>query len=157
MCPRKKLPADPSSPASQALLREDLVYSDLIQETTLYQELYKASHLESCTLLVSRPWLGATDDALGRTLLKSLLYVLAERETRPASLILISSAVELACEGAETLSALARMEEEGVALMICGASLNWFKIRGQLRLGYISNMHDIAEVLMQSAKVISLS
>lgn len=150
------LPPENQAPEKKAIMREDLVYSNLIQETFLYQELYKSSHLESCTIFLSQPWLGPVDNALSRTLLKSFLYVIAERETRPASIILTSAAVELACEGAETLTALARMEAEGVAVMICGASLNFYKVREHLRIGYISNMHDIAEVMMQSAKVITL-
>jgi selenium metabolism protein YedF len=138
------------------LKQDELFYSNLIQESALYQELYCTRFLESMVIVLANPFLGQTDNPLNRTLLKSFIYVIAERETKPTNIVLLTKGVELACEGSEVLDALNRLEEEGVSIMVCGASLNYHKIRQFLKIGYISNMYDIVEVMMQNPKVITL-
>ena len=88
--------------------------------------------------------------------MKSFIYVMAERETKPSDIILMNKGVLLAVEGSPTLSAFRELERNGVSILCCGASLNGLKVRDHLGHGYISNMYDILEVLMRAKKVITL-
>lgn len=130
--------------------------ANIFKEACLEERLISEMKLESSCLLIQRDYLGPEDNALSRSLIKSLLYVLAEKETKPSDIVLINRGVLLALHDSPVLSALVELDRNGVSLLCCGASLNSLKVRDELALGYISNMYDIIEVLMRSRKVITL-
>lgn len=126
------------------------------RESLFFEEIFRQARLESCVVLIERRHLGERADEFGSELLRSLLFVLAGKETKPASFVLLAEAVSLACEGSPALPALDQLEADGVTLLICGASLNHLRLRAALRAGMVANMHDIAETLIRSHRVITL-
>lgn len=94
--------------------------------------------------------LGVGDEALGSILMKSFLKTLLDLETRPSHLILINSGVQLATEGSEVLETLRRLSEKGVEILSCGTCLDFYGLKGKLRVGMISNMYDIAQSLLEA-------
>ena len=140
----------PDGPAPRAALL------DRLRESAFFDELARHGRLESCVLLFERPYLGDRDEAFGRGLLTSLLYVLSEKEAMPSTIVLLAGAATLACDGSAALRQLTRMAEGGVSVLVCGASLNRARRRAALRVGEAVNMHDIAEVLLRSSRVITL-
>lgn len=134
---------------------EILKDASFLKEATLEEKLFSDIKLDSTCLLVTRNFVGS-DDALGQLLMKSLFYVMSEKETKPSDIILVNRGVFLAVEGSPVLSALHELDRSGVSIMCCGTSLNHFKVRDELALGYVSNMYDIVEVLMKAKKVITL-
>lgn len=126
-----------------------------LKETVLEEKLIENIKIESSCILVTKNFIG-NDDDLGNLLIKSFFYVLSEKDTKPSDIILINRGIFLAIEGSEVLNALIKLSNDGVSILCCGSSLNYFKVREELAIGYISNMNDIIEVLMKSKKVITI-
>jgi len=132
-------------------------FSDnIFRESCLEERLISEMKLESSCFLIQRDYLGPDDNALSHSLMKSLFYVMAEKETKPSDIILINRGVLLSLHDSPVLSALLELDRNGVSILCCGASLNHLKVRDELAIGFISNMYDILEVLMRSRKVITL-
>jgi len=138
-------------------LNFDSFYVNILKETSALDERVLGEiQIESNCFLVKNDFIGEADTALGHGLIKSLFYVMAEKETKPSDIILINRGVLLAVSGSPVLSALCELERSGVSILCCGTSLNHFKMRENLSIGYVSNMYDILEVLMRAKKVISI-
>jgi selenium metabolism protein YedF len=135
---------------------EILKDGSFLKEATLEEKLISDIKLESTCILITRNYIGSEDGQIGQLLMKSFFYVMSEKETKPSDIILVNRGVFLAAEGSPVLSALHELDRSGVSIMCCGTSLNHFKVREELDLGYVSNMYDILEVLMKARKVITL-
>jgi TusA-related sulfurtransferase len=64
--------------------------------------------------------------------------------------------VKLACEGSPVLDDLCALEAAGVDILACGTCLNYFELQEKLAVGRVSNMYDIAEVMLNASKVVNL-
>ncbi|HOD41060.1 MAG: hypothetical protein BWY32_02423 [bacterium ADurb.Bin243] len=135
---------------------EILKDNSFLQQTTFEEKVLSDIKLESTCILVTKNYIGCEDNQLGQLLMKSFFYVMSEKETKPSDIILINRGVFLAAEGSPVLSALHELDRSGVSIMCCGTSLNHFKVREELNLGFVSNMYDIVEVLLRAKKVITL-
>ncbi|HNY13448.1 MAG TPA: sulfurtransferase-like selenium metabolism protein YedF [Candidatus Wallbacteria bacterium] len=134
----------------------DNFYINISKETSAIEErILGEIQIESSCFLVKNDFIGESD-ALGHGLIKSLFYVMAEKETKPSDIILINRGVLLAASGSPILSALCELERSGVSILCCGTSLNHYKMHDSLSIGYVSNMYDILEVLMRAKKVVSI-
>ena len=60
----------------------------------------------------------------------------------------------LSCEGSDALEDLKEMEAMGVEIRTCGTCLNHYGLEERLRVGDVTNMYDITEILMQAEKII---
>jgi selenium metabolism protein YedF len=130
--------------------------NSFLQQTTFEEKVLSDIKLESSCVLVTKNYIGDEDGTLGQLLMKSFFYVMSEKETKPSDIILINRGVFLAAEGSPVLNALHELDRGGVSIMCCGTSLNHFKVREELNLGFVSNMYDIVEVLLHAKKVITL-
>lgn len=54
----------------------------------------------------------------------------------------------------EVLPELKSLEETGVGLLVCGACLDFYKVRERLAVGQVSNMFTILETQMQAHCII---
>jgi selenium metabolism protein YedF len=99
-------------------------------------------------ILLSSDRLGQGDDELGRLLMTLFLRTLAQLPSQPAVLALMNGGVKLALVDSETLAPLQAVANQGVKVMVCGTCLDFFGVRDQLRVGTVSNMYELAEVLM---------
>lgn len=111
---------------------------------------------EERVLLITSDILGYGADDLGRLLMKNFLFTLLETGTTPARILLLNSGVLLAVQGAETVEALKRLEEQGVEVFSCGICLDYFKKKDLLAVGMITNMFSTAEHLLAATSVIKL-
>ncbi len=107
-------------------------------------------------ILVTSDKLGAGDDILGATLMKSYLYALAESDKLPTDLFFLNSGVKLAAEGSEVLDSLKKLEERGVNIASCGVCLDFYKIKDSLQVGEITNMYTIIEKMNNADNAIKL-
>jgi len=101
------------------------------------------------TIFIAADRLGQGDDELGRLLMKGFLYALAEGERLPRRIILMNSGVSLAAEGSASLANLRRIEARGVEILACGTCLDFFALKASLGAGRVSNMYEIAALLME--------
>jgi selenium metabolism protein YedF len=107
-------------------------------------------------LVVSADVMGRGERELGNILLRAFFHTLGEVEPVPQTIILFNTAVKLACEGSPVLDDLCALEAAGVDILACGTCLNYFELQEKLAVGRVSNMYDIAEVMLNASKMVNL-
>jgi selenium metabolism protein YedF len=99
---------------------------------------------------------GKGSDELGAILMKAFLNTLWDHQPRPAKLIFVNAGVFLATEGSNVLDSLELLDKEGVEILACGTCLAFFGVKEKLKVGKVSNMHEIVSSLMTAGRVINL-
>ena len=98
--------------------------------------------------------MGSGDEVLGKLLMKGFVYALSQQEILPEKILLYNGGAFLSCEGSDALEDLKEMEAMGVEIRTCGTCLNHYGLEERLRVGDVTNMYDITEILMQAEKII---
>ena len=111
--------------------------------------LAPAGEAGGATVFIPAGGIGAGDETLAGMLMRGFLYALAEGEQAPLRIILMNGGVRLAVEGSESLGHLRRLADRGVEILACGACLEFFQLQGALAVGRVSNMYEIAGLLLQ--------
>ena len=89
-------------------------------------------------------------------LMRNFLHTLSEVSPRPERVILVNSGVKLVIEGSEVLDDLRALEEQGTKILACGTCLGYYEIKDKVAVGRISNMYDIASMLLGAGKIVAL-
>jgi len=108
------------------------------------------------TILVATNLLGNGDDRLGETLMKVYINTLAESEILPENLMFINGGVKITCTGSDVLDSLNSMKEKGVNIISCGACLDFYNLKDELKVGEIGNMYQIIDLMNRSRNTIKL-
>ena len=98
--------------------------------------------------------MGGGDEALGSFLMKAFLRTLLDLDTKPNRLILINSGVQLASEGSKVVDLLIGLSEKGVEILSCGSCLDFYGLKGKLKVGVVSNMAEIIQSMMEADRLI---
>jgi len=98
--------------------------------------------------------LGGGDEALGAFLMKAFLKTLLDIETKPSRLILVNGGVQLAAEGSKVLDSLQMLSEKGAEIVCCGTCIEFYELKGKIKVGTISNMYDILQSMLEADRVI---
>ncbi|MBS3985295.1 MAG: sulfurtransferase-like selenium metabolism protein YedF [Selenomonadales bacterium] len=93
---------------------------------------------------------------LGRALLKTFLYALAETGEQANRLVFLHGGAHVTCEGSPLLPSLQRLEANGWSIATCGACLDFYALKDKLAIGEITNMYSIVELMRTAHKVVSL-
>jgi selenium metabolism protein YedF len=101
------------------------------------------------TVFISAAGIGTGDEQLAALLMRAFLYTLTEAEVVPARIILMNGGVRLAVEGSEALVNLRRLTDRGVEILACGTCLEFYQLKDALAVGRVSNMYEIAGLLLQ--------
>jgi selenium metabolism protein YedF len=99
--------------------------------------------------------LGKGDETLGSFLMKAFLKTLLDLGTQPNRLILINSGVQLAAEDSKVLESLQGLSEKGVEIVCCGTCIDFYELKGKMKVGVISNMYDIIQSVLEADRVVS--
>ncbi|MBW1645815.1 MAG: sulfurtransferase-like selenium metabolism protein YedF [Deltaproteobacteria bacterium] len=99
--------------------------------------------------------MGRGDEQLGRLLLKAFLKTLLELEVRPQALVFVNSGVHLTCDGSPELATIRELAAAGVTILSCGTCLDFFHLQNKLAVGQVSNMYEIADLLLQAGRVVT--
>lgn len=121
------------------------------QETEAPQEKEK---VRKVVVYINSHLMGGGDEALGAFLMKAFLKTLLDLETKPNRLILINSGVQLASEGSKVLDSLSALSEKGVEILSCGSCLDFYGLKGKLKVGVVSNMVEIIQSMMEADRLI---
>jgi len=113
-----------------------------------------ASSGRSYIVIFSSERMGEGDDDLGLMLTKSFVTTLLESDNKPSHILFYNSGVKLAMDGSLVVEGLLELEKSGVRLLLCGTCVNFYNIRKEIRLGVISNMYEMSEVMLGSDKII---
>jgi len=123
-------------------------------ETTLAK---KGKPVNETAYLIISDCLGRGADELGKVLMESFIYTVAEQRPFPGFIIFINKGVYLALEDSAVIEHLKLMQEEGTDVISCGTCLEYYKVKDKLEAGRISNMYEINKILCASEKVITIS
>lgn len=99
--------------------------------------------------------MGSGDDDLGGILVKACINTIEEMEQLPEAIVFYNSGVKLVLEDAGVVPSLQKLEKAGVKILVCGTCADFFSIRDQAKVGIISNMYDILEVLTSANHVVT--
>jgi selenium metabolism protein YedF len=107
-------------------------------------------------LFISSDQLGKGSSELGHLLMRNFIYTLTKSERFPQAIILMNSAVKLSIAGSPALESLLELQKCGVPILVCGTCLDYYQLKDQHQAGQVSNMYDIADILMAADSVINL-
>jgi selenium metabolism protein YedF len=105
-------------------------------------------------VVVASRTMGEGDERLGGTLLKGFLYALTEQTTVPDALLFYNGGAFLTTEGSESVPDLLKLEAAGTQVLTCGTCLNHYGLADKLRVGGVTNMYTITELLIGADVVI---
>jgi len=106
------------------------------------------------TIYIASDTMGFGDDELGRILIRGFIKVVKDMDPRPSCLIFVNRGVFLTTEGSELIDDIKAIEASGAKVLSCGTCLDFFNRKDKVKVGIVSNMHDITDALMNSTKVI---
>jgi len=104
---------------------------------------------QGATVLITSDGIGKGDPDLARLLMRGFLFTLTECDAPPLCIILMNAGVQLAVEGSDSLANLCKVADRGVEILACGTCLEYFKLTDSLGVGRITNMYEIANLLLQ--------
>lgn len=107
-------------------------------------------------LAVSGEKMGRGEPELGQILMRSFFHTLTEVQPRPDVILLFNTGVRLACLESPVLDDLRTLEAEGVQVLACGTCLGYFELKEKLAAGRVSNMYEIAEMMLRAGRVVNL-
>ncbi|WP_457567696.1 sulfurtransferase-like selenium metabolism protein YedF [Desulfurobacterium sp.] len=98
------------------------------------------------------------DKELGEILTRGFIKTFLNAEPLPKGIVLINTAVKLACKNGdrEILEALKELQAKGVEIICCGTCLNYFNLLDDLEVGVASNAYDVVQFLANANSVIRL-
>ncbi len=94
------------------------------------------------------------EDELGEMLTFGFLDTIKEVEPLPDKMIFYHEGVKMVLEDSPVLEKLKDMERMGVEILICGDCVNFYKVKGKVRVGTISNAYDILKAFTDAGHLI---
>ena len=107
-------------------------------------------------IIFGKDRLGEGSEDLGNMLIGGMLTTLVETERVPDQMIFINSGINLVVENSPVLDLLKKLENEGCKILACGTCLDYFGKTENLKVGRVSNMLEILEVMTLYSKVINI-
>ena len=117
-------------------------------ETTLESKKQKT------LVSVGSDQMGEGNEELGKVLMKGFLYALTQLEELPDTILFYNSGAVLTTEGSDSLEDLKILEEQGVKIYTCGTCLNFYHLSDKVKVGSVTNMYSIVEMMDQADKII---
>lgn len=114
----------------------------------------KLARPERPVVVIASQTVGSGDDGLGAVLMRSFVKTLVGLPEKPAAIVFQNGGVLLTVDDSPLLEDLRALEAGGVVLLVCGTCLDWYERRSRLAVGGVSNMHDIASLLLAAPSVI---
>ncbi|MCF7945254.1 MAG: sulfurtransferase-like selenium metabolism protein YedF [Spirochaetia bacterium] len=109
------------------------------------------------TYLISSSVFGEGEEKLGNLLMKGFLYSLTQLDEIPKAVIFINSGVFLTTtDNSDLIENLKDLENKGTDIVSCGTCLDYYNIKDSLKVGYISNMYSIVEMISNETKLIRI-
>lgn len=131
--------------------QEGSFYINIIKEDIVPHKERLGGHT---VLLFKSNVLGQGDDALGAILIKKFIFILTQTESEIKSLIFLNGGVLLATAGSELIKHIRQLENNGVEIMTCATSLDFYGLTNRLQVGRVVDMFVIVEELLQADKII---
>ena len=111
---------------------------------------------EGFVVIFGKDKLGEGSKDLGKMLVGGMLTTLVEEESIPDKIIFMNSGINLVLKDSLVLNLLKELESKGSELLSCGACLDYYDEMENLKVGKVSNMVEILEILTSYSKVINI-
>lgn len=112
--------------------------------------------LDDKCIFISSDKMGEDNYELGKLLIKGFVYTLTECKPYPKQIILVNGGVKLSSENEDTIENLKVLEESGVEILSCGTCLDYYGLKEKLKVGTVTNMYTIVELMKNSSQTISI-
>ena len=124
---------------------KDLISIEIKKGENVIIEEKKQEELEDKCIFISSNKMGNGNDELGEVLMKGFIYTL-----------LVNSGVKLSTENYDTIGNLKILEEAGVEILSCGTCLDYYGLKESLKVGSVTNMYTIVDIMKNSSQTISI-
>lgn len=135
---------------------KDLIYIEIKKGENVIIEEKKQEELEDKCIFISSNKMGNGNDELGEILMKGFIYTLTESKPYPKSILLVNAGVKLSIENHDTIGNLKILEEAGVEILSCGTCLDYYGLKESLKVGSVTNMYTIVDIMKNSSQTISI-
>ncbi len=138
--------------------REGNFYINITKKGKAVQATVKQSQSTSdrYAIFITTDRLGTGDERLGEILIKAFLNTIWEADKVPDSIVLINNGVKLSTEGSEVLDTLELLGKKGIHIVSCGTCLAYYKLTDKLKVGQVSNMYEIVNILLDAPKILKI-
>lgn len=107
-----------------------------------------------CAFCFTSDRMGEGPEELGKILIQGCINTIRELSPLPGALVFYNSGVKLTAPGSPVLAALEELEKLQVKILVCGTCAGFFQIKDEIKVGIISNMYDILEILSRAGHVV---
>ena len=135
---------------------KDLICIEIKKGENVIIEEQNQEKLEDKCIFISSDKIGNGNDELGAVLMKGFIYTLTESKPYPKSILLVNSGVKLSTENYDTVENLKILEAAGVEILSCGTCLDYYGLKESLKLGSVTNMYTIVDIMKNSFQTISI-
>ena len=135
---------------------KDLISIEIKKGENVIIEEKIQDELDNKCIFISSNKMGNGNDELGEVLMKGFIYTLTESKPYPRSIILVNSGVKLSTENDDTVGNLKILEDSGVEVLSCGTCLDYYGLKESLKVGSITNMYTIVDIMKNSSQTISI-
>ena len=118
--------------------------------------LESAASKEGPVILISSDQLGQGSSELGLLLMRNFIYTLTKRDDLPRAIVFMNSGVRLSIAGSAVIDELEELTLKGVTILVCGTCLDYYELKDKHKSGLVSNMYDLADILLAAEKVIAV-
>jgi len=98
--------------------------------------------------------MGEGDDELGRLLIMNFIKAIHDLDILPSKMVFYNRGVLLGKNDSAVIDLLKDLETMGVLLFLCGTCLKHYSVEAQVRIGSVSNMFEIAQIMASAESVI---
>ena len=111
---------------------------------------------KNIVILLTSPTLGHENKELGIRLMRFFFQAIINQQVKPRAVILMNTAVTMACPDSGMIGRLAILEEQEVKVLLDAISVDELELEEKIKVGTIADMETITEHLLAAWKVISL-
>ncbi len=129
--------------------------TDAAENVTYRAEVNEGTR-ENPVLFISTNELGVGSSELGIMLMRNFIYTLTKTDHFPRAIVFMNSGVKLCVEGSPVIDEIGELQDNGVLTLVCGTCLDYFELKDQHKVGQISNMYDISDLLLGADRVITV-
>lgn len=132
----------------RVILKKPLVCEDMFGEEN------NIVNIDKYIVAISDDKMGNGDEEFSKSLLEGFIYALTEQDVLPEKVILYNRGVFLTSVNEKTIEDLQTLSTKGVEILSCGLCLGNYQLKEKLKVGEITNMYKIVE-LLRSHHVVS--
>lgn len=128
--------------------------SDVLMEKVVKEEHHHTKSTTDYIVVIDTDVMGHGSEELGKNLLKTFIYSLTEQDVLPKRVIFYNGGAPFVAEGSDALEDLQTLADNGVEIYACGACLNYFELTDKVKVGEVTNMYRIVEMMRQAPRIV---